>query len=67
MTRTPDILEEILEEEVLAEPQDQQPTEAEVKSEPQEEQPPEEEVKSEPKKNSQAKTKKNKILVKITI
>ena len=39
------VLEEILEKEAVAEPQEEQQTEEEVKSEPQEEQPTEEEKK----------------------
>ena len=47
-TRTPDSSRRDFRKEVVAEPQEEQPTEEEVKSEPQEEQPTEEEVKSEP-------------------
>ena len=47
-TRTPDSPRRDFRKEVIAEPQEEQPTQEEVKPEPQEEQPTEEEVKSEP-------------------
>ncbi len=47
-TRTPDSPRRDFRKEVVAEPQEEQPTVEEVKSEPQEEQPTVEEVKSEP-------------------
>ena len=54
------VLEEILEKEVAAEPQEEQPTQEEVKPEPQEEQPTQEEVKPEPQEEQPQKMKKNK-------
>ena len=48
VTRKPDSPRRDFRKEVVAEPQEEQPTQEEVKSEPQEEQPREEEVKSEP-------------------
>ena len=53
VTRTPDSPRRDFRKEVVAEPQEEQPTQEEVKPEPQEEEPREEEVKSEPQEEEQ--------------
>ena len=60
VTRTTDSPRRDFRKEVVAEPQEEQPTQEEVKPAPQEEQPREEEVKSEPQEEHSPEEEKNK-------